>query len=113
MNIYEQRRASTLILQPTGRLDSLTSQDLQDELTRRLSDGDRMIVLDLKDLDYISSAGLRVLLLVGKNLKASNGRLALCALKHNVREVFEVSGFMSLFPIHESIDEAIQIISDT
>lgn len=108
MNVYEQRRGDTLILQPTGRLDRLTSEDLQNELLRRISDGDTVIVLDLKDLEYISSAGLRVLLLAGKELKARNGRLALCALKGNVREVFEISGFISLFPIHGSIDEALE-----
>ena len=107
MNVYEQRRAEVLILQPTGRLDSLTSQDLQSELSQRISGGDTAILLDLKDLDYISSAGLRVLLLAGKELKAKNGQLSLCALKENVREVFEISGFISLFPIHSSVDEAI------
>ena len=111
MNVYEQRRADVLILQPIGRLDSLSSQDLQDELSRRIGDGDALIVLDLGSLEYISSAGLRVLLLAGKELKARNGQLALCALKENVREVFEISGFISLFPIHGSIDEAIEIAS--
>ena len=107
MNVYEQRRAEMLILQPTGRLDSLTSQDLQSELSQRISGGDTAILLDLKDLDYISSAGLRVLLLAGKELKAKNGQLSLCALKENVREVLEISGFISLFPVHSSVDEAI------
>lgn len=107
MHVYEQRRADTLILQPTGRLDSLTSQDLQTELSQRIGSGDTAILLDLKDLEYISSAGLRVLLLAGKELKAKNGQLSLCALKENVREVFEISGFISLFPVHSSVDEAI------
>ncbi len=48
MNVYEQRRADTLILQPTGRLDSLSSQDLQNELFRRISDGDTLILLDFQ-----------------------------------------------------------------
>ena len=107
MHVYEQRRAETLILQPTGRLDSVTSQDLQNELSQRISGGDTAILLDLKDLEYISSAGLRVLLLAGKELKAKNGQLSLCALKENVREVFEISGFITLFPVHGSVDEAI------
>ena len=107
MHVYEQRRAEVLILQPTGRLDSLTSQDLQTELSQRISGGDTAILLDLKDLEYISSAGLRVLLLAGKELKAKNGQLSLCALKENVREVFEISGFITLFPVHGSVDEAI------
>ena len=111
MNVYEQRRADTLILQPTGRLDSLSSQKLQDELFRRISDGDTLIILDLQSLEYISSAGLRVLLLVGKELTARNGQFALCSLNKNVREVFEISGFISLLSIHDSIDTAIEVIS--
>ena len=107
MHVYEQRRAEILILQPTGRLDSLSSQDLQSELSQRISGGDAAILLDLKDLEHISSAGLRVLLLAGKELKAKNGQLSLCALRENVREVFEISGFISLFPVHSSVDEAI------
>ena len=106
MDVYEQRRGDTLVLQPIGRLDSVSSQDLQTELLRRIGEGDTAIVLDLKDLIYISSAGLRVLLLVGKELKTRDGQLALCALNQNVREVFEISGFISLFPVHASIDEA-------
>ena len=113
MDVYEQRRADTLILQPTGRLDSNSAQDLQGELTRRLSDGETSIVLDLKDLDYISSAGLRVLLLIGKELQKKNGRLSLCALNNTVREVFEISGFISLFPIHTSVDDAIGAASSS
>ena len=111
MNVYEQRRADKLILQPIGRLDSLSSQDLQNELSRQIADGNTAIILDLKDLEYISSAGLRVLLLAGRELKAKNGQLSLCALKKNVREVFEISGFETLFPIHESVDDAIEISS--
>lgn len=111
MDVYEQRRAGTLILQPTGRLDSVSSQDLQNELSRRIGDGDTAIVLDLKNLEYISSAGLRVLLLVGKELQTQSGQLILCALNENVREVFEVSGFISLFPVFDSIDQAIEMPS--
>lgn len=108
MDVYEQRRADTLILQPAGRLDSTSSQQLQGELTRRISDGDKIIVLDFKELDYISSAGLRVLLLVGKDLTARDGKLSLCSLNDNVREVFEISGFVALFPIFGSVDDAIE-----
>ena len=109
MDVYEQRRADTLILQPAGRLDSTSAQTLQSELTRRIGDGDTLIVLDFKDLDYISSAGLRVLLLVGKELKARDGLLSLCALNDNVKEVFDISGFSALFPIFGSVDEAIAV----
>ena len=111
MDVYEQRRAETLILRPTGRLDSISSQDLQSELSRRISEGDTSIVLDFKDLEYISSAGLRVLLLAGKELKARDGQLALCTLNNSVREVFEISGFISLFPVYATIDDAIDMPS--
>ena len=108
MDIFEQRRADTLILQPSGRLDSMSSQELQNELSRHVDDGNTNILLDFNNLEYISSAGLRVLLVVGKELKAKNGQLALCALNDSVQEVLNVSGFISLFPVFASIDQAME-----
>jgi len=63
--------------------------------------------LNLKDLEYISSAGLWTLLTVTKRLREKQGRLLLASLKSVVREVFDISGFSSVIPIFESVDAAI------
>ncbi|MNL88983.1 putative anti-sigma factor antagonist BtrV [compost metagenome] len=65
------------------------------------------LVFDLSSLDYISSAGLRVILLAGKRLRASKGKLVLVGLQTMVREVFDMSGFLSLFAITATLDEGV------
>ena len=68
--------------------------------------GERHVVIDLAQLDYISSAGLRVIVLAGKRLSAANGKMALCSLKDRVREVFDIAGLSSIFSIYGSHDDA-------
>lgn len=74
----------------------------------RIDSGDRRLVIDLAQLDYISSAGLRVLIVAGKRLSGANGKIVLCSLKDPVREVFDIAGFSSIFSVYGSHDEAIE-----
>jgi anti-anti-sigma factor len=80
---------------------------LEKDLTELIAGGERFLVLDLGGLDYISSAGLRTILVVTKRLREKQGRLLLASPKSVVREVFEISGFSSIIPILESVDAAI------
>jgi len=107
MNLDQERRGDILIVRPRGRLDSSSSPELESLLTEQLHAGCTRLVLDFSQLDYISSAGLRVVLLAGKVLRASQGRLALAGLQDMVREVFDMSGFLSLFAVTATLDEAI------
>ena len=93
-----------------GRLDSSNSKDLEQELMRHI-DGRDAVVLDFRRLDYISSAGLRVVLLTGKKMRASRGRLALCNLPEPVREVFEISGFLSIFSVYDDRGAAVSAVA--
>ena len=90
-----------------GRLDAVTSPMLEKDLTDLMAGGERFFVMDLADLDYISSAGLRSILVVVKRLKERQGKLVLASLKSVVREVFEISGFSTIIPIFESVDSAL------
>ena len=69
--------------------------------------GFRETLVNLSGLDYISSAGLRVVLLAGKKLRASKGKLVLVGLRDMVREVFDMSGFLSLFAVTATLDEGL------
>jgi anti-anti-sigma factor len=100
MEIAEETQGATLVVRPAGRLDRTTSPELERLLLARIEGGAARLLLDLAALDYVSSAGLRVVLVAGKRLKAANGALLLCGLKPAIREVFEISGFATLFPIH-------------
>jgi anti-sigma B factor antagonist len=100
LQIAEERHGETLVLRPSGRLDRTTSPELERVLLGQIEGGAVRLLIDLAGIDYVSSAGLRVLLVAGKRTKAAQGALALCGLKPAIREVFEISGFASLFPIH-------------
>lgn len=89
-----------------GRLDSANSPELERGLREISETGGARLLFDLTELDYISSAGLRVLLLAAKKLRAATpaGRLAMAGVHGHVREVFEMSGFLTLFPVADSVD---------
>jgi stage II sporulation protein AA (anti-sigma F factor antagonist) len=107
MEIQEGRSGDVLVVAPRGRVDSTTSGDLEARLLDVLGSGQRRLVLDLAGIEYISSAGLRVLLLVAKRLKTAQGDLVLCALTPAVRQVFELAGFLSIFQLEDSREAAL------
>ncbi len=106
-NLKKRKEKDALVISLQGKLDSITSPVLEKDLMELMAGGERFLVLDLGDLDYISSAGLRTILAVTKRLKEKQGRLILASLKSMVREVFEISGFSSIIPIFKSVDAAI------
>ncbi len=91
------------------RIDSLTSRDVEDALQKVVASGARNIICDCAATKYVSSAGLRVLLLVSKTLKKAGGQmLIVCAKTGYVYEVLETSGFTGIIPVFESVEEAAQ-----
>ena len=91
MKLGEEKRGTVLILTVEGRLDADTAGDVQGRIEALIDGGENALLLDLTKLDYISSAGLRVLLIAAKRLNGNNGRFAICGLSDNVAEVFAVS----------------------
>lgn len=96
-----------LVLSLDGRLDPTTVRGLEERLARVVEGGASRVILDLARLDYISSAGLRVLLSCAKQLKGKQGALVLCAPKRYVKEVFDIAGFSAILPICDSEGEAL------
>jgi anti-anti-sigma factor len=107
MNIAEERRGDVLVVRPEGRIDTNTSDQLGKGLTDRIDAGARRLVVDMGGTDYISSAGLRVLLLAAKKLKGGGGQLVLAALNPSVRQVFELAGFVAIFAIEPDVEKAV------
>jgi anti-anti-sigma factor len=89
-----------------GSLDSTTSPEAKKSLDAVVA-GARKVLLDFSDLDYISSAGLRVLLGAAKQLRSSGGTLGMFGLNQSVREVFEISGFASILSVYKTEAEAV------
>lgn len=107
MEVIQRQQNGITILGLKGRLDSNTSDDFEKKLLGLIQTGETRLILDFKDLDYISSAGLRVLLKAAKELKRTNGRVSFCALKDYIREIFDLSGFVSFFPIYSTLEESL------
>lgn len=107
MSIEQERREDLLIVRPRGRLDSSSAPEMERLVTESLDAGVQRLVLDFTSLDYISSAGLRVVLVAGKKLRASKGKMVLVGLQDMVREVFEMSGFLALFAVAPTLEEGI------
>jgi len=107
MEILKRKEKDALVISLKGRLDAVTTPVLEKDLTELMAGGERFLVLNLGDLDYISSAGLRTILAATKRLKEKQGRLLLASLKSVVREVFDISGFSSIIPVFETVDGAL------
>lgn len=107
MNIAESRRDGNLIIAPTGRIDTATSPQFDRLLSTVIDRGDVQLVIDLAGLDYISSTGLSAFLNAAKKIRAAGGRIALAGLNNRIRLVFEMSGFLRLFPVFPSVDAAL------
>jgi anti-anti-sigma factor len=108
MEIAEQKKGTVMVVALTGRLDASTAARLEEKLLALIDGGDTKLALNLLQLDYISSAGLRVLLMAAKRLKAVNGKIVLLSLKDQIREVFEIAGFSAIFPIFDVEADALK-----
>lgn len=108
MNIKEDKKGQATVLTIEGRLDSITSGTLEKKFLTVIGDGEKNIVVDFTGMDYISSAGLRVLLMAAKKTGKLGGKVVLAALCANVKEVFDIAGFTSIFTITDSQEEAVQ-----
>lgn len=91
----------------SGRMDTLTAPEFEKAGTEWISEGCNDIVLDLADLEYISSAGLRSILAVAKRLLPTGGSFILCGMTGVVEEVFSISGFDSFLPVYATREEAL------
>ena len=107
MELKEERVGGVTIVEVKGRLDSTTSPVLGERLTQILGAADAHLVVDFGQLEYISSAGFRVLLQAGKRAEQSTAKLVLCGVSGKVRQLFDLGGFLDLFVITGTRDEGV------
>jgi anti-anti-sigma factor len=120
MEITERRTADIVTLGLSGKLDATNAKAFEEKFLGQIESGDRRFIIDLAELDYIGSAGLRVFLLAAKRLDSANGKVVLCGFKKTipyytlnrpqdpVREAFDIVGFSSIFSSYGSHDDAIK-----
>lgn len=110
MEITKTEKDGVTVIKISGRLDSSNSKEAQKEILASEDEGSR-ILLNLGDLEYISSAGLRVLLISAKKARSGHGKFCLCSLTENVNDVFEVSGFSAIFDVAENEEAGVKFLS--
>ena len=106
MDIREVTRSGAHLVTASGRLDSNTAGALEAVLPAR-AQAEAKLILDLADVPYVSSAGLRVLLMGAKAARATGHKLVLTGLAPTVREVFDISGFTAIFAIETDVASAL------
>lgn len=108
MNISTENVESVTVVRLEGNLDTNTSSQAQDRLNQLIEGGASKILVNFADVDFVSSAGLRILLATAKKLTGSGGNLRISNLNETVAEVFEISGFSTILNVFGSEQEALQ-----
>lgn len=108
MEINQQKKDDVTIIGVKGRLDASTANLLEEALEPFNQQQSVKLIVNCEQLEYISSAGLRVLLASAKQFQKNHSRISLTALNANVKQVFEISGFTSIFHIYPTVDEAMK-----
>jgi anti-anti-sigma factor len=107
MEIQTRKEKNVLVVVVKGRMDAVTAPTFEETLQDLIATGENGFLIDLSDLQYISSAGLRSFLVLAKKLKPQGGDLLFAGLQGPVDEVFKISGFYSIFKIFDSVEAAL------
>lgn len=107
MDLQTKTENQAIVVTISGRLDAVTAPAYEKSIRELIDGGNSNFVIDFEQLDYISSAGLRALLLMAKLLKEKGGQVCFASVKGNVRSVFDMSGFTGLFRTENSVAEAL------
>ncbi|MDY0041801.1 MAG: STAS domain-containing protein [Desulforhabdus sp.] len=107
MQVTFNKEGNALVVAVKGRLDALTAPDFESQCSSHIEQGHVLLVADLTELEYISSAGLRSILQISKKLKQEHGQINFCCLSGIIQHVFSISGFDSMFSFHDSVAQAL------
>ena len=112
MNIGEARYDSATVLHPEGRLDQDTAEAFQKKLLETVGGGSKAVIVDFSKIPYVSSVGLRAIMIAAKQGKADGISLAVAELVPTVNEIFEISRFNFVVDVHEKLRDAVAAVSD-
>lgn len=108
MKIKKEKTGNFIVLKIKGRVDTLHSTILENEVNQLFDNGEKNLVFNCGGMNYISSSGLRVFLVAQKKALALKGKLLLCNMQPPIQEIFRISGFSNLFRIFETQEEALE-----
>lgn len=106
MNLRETRSGAVTVLTLSGRLDGLSAPTLEAHTTRLVAEDAKRLVFDCSELNYISSAGLRVFLATAKQMQSLGGRCGFAALSPATRQIFQLSCLFELLEVHVTLADA-------
>ncbi len=123
MEVTQEKQGAVLVLEPSGRLDTASSQEFQQQVVKLVDAGERRVVVDLRRTGEVSAAGLRVLFMLSKKLESMGGGLVVCSMSDQVRKAFDVAGVIQMVAIavepsrvdavkRLSADEAVAKVAD-
>ncbi len=108
MKLSKEKLNDALVLTVEGRLDTTQSDAFEKDIIQILDEGEQKIILDCSGLNYISSSGLRIFLIIQKKMMGIGGQFSICSLQPAIMEVFDMSGFSMIFSIHPDLETALK-----
>jgi anti-anti-sigma factor len=116
VQLTTQQFADTMVVAPTGRIDHRSAAELEAALlplVGRAAEARASLVLDFSGVEYISSVGLRVLMIAAKQMRAAQAKLSVAALRSVVAEIFSISRFDKVLTVNATLEDALAQSSDT
>jgi len=107
MEVTIETKDDILIITLEGSIDSKTAPDVQQKVLESSAES-KNVILDLSKVDFVSSAGLRVLLMLYRQIKAKNGKVVLVGVSEEITDVMSMTGFINFFEIEDTVDNAIK-----
>jgi len=108
MNTKKEKIGNFSVLKIKGRVDTIHSTALENEVNKLFDSGEKNVIFNCGQMDYISSSGLRVFLVAQKKVISMKGKLHLCNMQPAIQEIFRISGFSTLFRIFDTQEEALE-----
>lgn len=111
MSVVIEAMNGGVVMAPIGQINSGNAGSVETQVLGSVAQGNHRVILDLAQLSYISSAGLRVVLMLAKHIKQVSGRLVLSGMQPQVREVFDISGFLAILTVVDNRQAAMDLMS--
>lgn len=109
LNLLVEERGNITVINLAGKLNAANVSSVQDDILAKAGTNCH-VLLDLSHVDYLSSAGIRMLLLLYRRILDHNGMIALAGLNEDVRDVMEITGFMDLFTVYDNLNDGLKAL---
>lgn len=108
MSLTEEAYGNAIVLTASGKINSVNAKEFGERMSRLIEAGCKHLVVDLSEVTFMTSAGFRALLIAGKTAAKTSSEYALCGLNENLHRLFELGGFIDLFPIYSDSETALK-----